>query len=350
MGNLEKNLKSLIISIILIALVFVASTVGFMVIQKLNFIDAMFMASITLSTVGYEIVGGHLSTTGKIFAMIVMLFGMMFILYAFTNLTSYILEGNVNQIFKRRRDMKRIKNMKNHFIICGGGLTAETLINTYEREKKSYVVVDINGERIKDLQGRYEKGVFIQGDATNDDILETLNLANAEMVISLLPEDYLNVFITIAVKQQNPKIKVISTAKNVSSVSKLYRAGADKVLVPKLITGAKISSLTLNPDLVSFVDVLSGQTQEKMQLLNVEIEEKSELDGVFLKDARIPQRTDLIVIAVYMKDEDRFIFNPMSMTMLKAQDKLMVLGKSEQIEKLRKLTSRKHSKEVNKKL
>ncbi len=340
MKKIDSSLRTLIISIILIALVFVVSTIGFMIIQKLNFIDAMFMASITLSTVGYEIVGGHLSSTGKIFTMIVMLFGMMFVLYAFTNLTTYILEGNVNQIFKRRKDMKRIKNMKNHFIICGGGLTAETLIDTYERENRYYIVVDTNEERIEELQERYEKGVFIQGDATNDEVLENLNLSKAEMVITLLPEDYLNVFITIAVKQQNPKIKVISVSKNVSSVSKLYRAGADKVLVPKLITGAKISSLTLNPDLVSFVDILSGQTQEKMQLLNVEIEKGSELDGIFLKDARIPQRTDLIVIAVYMKDEGKFIFNPMSMTMLKAEDKLMVLGKPQQIEKLKKLTSK----------
>ncbi len=340
MKKIDSSLKTLIISVILIALVFVVSTIGFMIIQKLNFVDAMFMAAITLSTVGYEVVGGHLSSTGKIFTMIVMLFGMMFVLYAFTNLTTYILEGNVNQIFKRRKDMKRIKNMKNHFIICGGGLTAETLIDTYERENRYYIVVDTNEERIEELQERYEKGVFIQGDATNDEVLENLNLSKAEMVITLLPEDYLNVFITIAVKQQNPKIKVISVSKNVSSVSKLYRAGADKVLVPKLITGAKISSLTLNPDLVSFVDILSGQTQEKMQLLNVEIEKGSELDGIFLKDARIPQRTDLIVIAVYMKDEGKFIFNPMSMTMLKAEDKLMVLGKPQQIEKLKKLTSK----------
>ena len=311
-------------------------TSGYLITEKWNFFDSFFMTIITISTVGYG-TPDNLSNTGKIFTSILILLSLTVVVYAFSKITAFFVEGSMNRYLRRRRLLKELNKLRDHYIIVGGGNLGLNVLKELMNYKKKVVVIENNENRINSiniLYGDYEKLTILSGDAKNEETLNEANISNAEGLITTLNSDSENVFVVLTARNLNENIKIISLVNDPINSKKLEFAGANRTIPLDEIGANRIRNLILNPEIVGFLDSINRDGDVEMRFEQIDIPEYFP-DNLTLADLRIPQKVGLIVIAMYK--EGKSMFNPSASTQVDNKCSIMVLGNSEKISKLREL-------------
>jgi len=305
---------------------------GYMFIEKMSFIDSMYLVSVIFSTVGLG--GGEvLSQTGKVFTVFLLMAGVAVGTYALGNFTKVIVEGQIRKVFGKGFSYDMIKKLSNHYIICGGGEITELIIKEFETNKLSFVVIE-HDENIIDEYSK--RGIlYIKGDPIKDEALVEAGIERAAGLISNLPTDVGNVFVVLSARNLNADLYIITRSENENSLEKLKKAGANKVIAPNIIGGRRMAAAMIRPSVVDFLDtVIHGQDLD-LQMEEVLVGEKSKIKGLSLMDSGIRQKSGVIVIAI--RKNDKLMTNPAPNTILEDRDKLIVLGSASQIEAVKKL-------------
>jgi len=313
------------------------STIGYMLILDVSFIDALYMTIITISTVGYREVT-DMNTLGKIFSIIVIVTSISILGYLLSVIFRVISEGTINQNWRKHKMQKEIEKLKHHIIVCGSGETGIHVIKQLLLKDVSFVVIENDENAIETLQQMNVNYIF--DDATKEEVLVEARVAQARGLITCLAKDADNVFVVLTARELNPKLHIIARAHEQRSDLKLRRAGANNTVSPDEIGGKKMASLMLNPQVQFFVDNIIDTKNISIDMEEVAINEGSELIGKKLKDAKISERAGLIVLAI-RKGEDQFIFNPKANEILECDDKMLVVGSKEQISVLREMANEK---------
>lgn len=328
-----RSLSIKISKVLLLLLIFISIGIfGYMFFEGYSFVDALYMTVITLSTVGSEVVK-PLSSNGKIFTVFLILSGVGVLAYAASIFAEELISGKFMQRYKKRNVENKIKKLEGHVIICGfgrNGRQAARKLNTYN---KPFVVIERSLREMSEHKG-LEKVIFIEGDGTQDDVLEKAQIESASALIAALPSDADNLFIVLSAKQLNPKIKIISRASDRPSIKKLKIAGADNVIMPDKIGGEHMASLIVTPDLVEFIDKLSVDSSVGINMIEVAVDDfDSEYVGKTIKDLNMRHLTGCTIIG--LKNENgEYQINPEYETVLSSGDYFIILGKPEQIDKL----------------
>ncbi|RKY27455.1 MAG: hypothetical protein DRP61_04210 [Candidatus Omnitrophota bacterium] len=232
---------------------------------------------------------------------------------------------------------KQLEFLKKHYIICGINRVAKEAIKEFKKAGVDFIVV---AERIEEEKEELFKDIlFLEGDPTSDETLQKIKITQAEGLLSCLDSDKENLFVVISARNLNPQLKIITLVKEEESISKFLKAGADNVILPEVIGGRRMASIALRPQVLSFLDVMTTTAQEglSLKLEEVNVPKKSVLANLSLAEAKIPQKTGLLVVAI--KKASGFLYNPSSSTQIEPQDTLIVLGTEEQIKRLRELIS-----------
>ena len=327
----QSRLYKAIFFSILILLVGVA---GYAFLFNYSFIDALYMTVITITTIGF----GEVHPFGdgeKIFTIGLILSSLFIFGYAVSSFSEYLISGQFFHQLKVKKVQKMIEKLNGHTIVCGYGRNGKQAIAKLRSYKKDFVVVEKNKELIKKLD---EEGVLnIEGDATTDETLIKAGILNAENLITALPSDADNLFVVLTAKQLHKKCKIISRASKESSYSKLKIAGADNVIMPDKLGGAHMATLVVTPDVIEFVDRLTieGDTTANLEEIAINDLPEKYIDKTIL-DLDLRKKTGCTVIG-YRTPEKEYIINPEASVKLKAGANLIVLGRPEQITKLREL-------------
>jgi len=324
-----KNFSFIILLIILLILF---GTAGYMIIEKWSFVDSLYMTIITLSTVGYKEIH-PLSQNGRLFTIVFISFGLLVLAIIISKITSIILQGELGKILGRRKMEKKIQNLKNHYIICGLGNVGVTCLNELTKMNIPVVGIDRNIEVIEEIQNSGST-LLIKGDATEDTILIKAGIERAKGIITCLPEDAENLYVVITARSLKPDIRIIAMANEERALRKIKNAGADYVILPKQIAGLRMASVAIRPDVVSFLDVMMRDVEESWRIEQAVVPKNSPFIGKSLREAEIPSKTGLLVIAMRKKDGE-FLYNPPAGTILEKEDILLVLGNQERLERLR---------------
>lgn len=228
-----------------LTLIILIGMLGFMVIENLNPIDALYMTVITLSTVGFGEVA-PLHPSGRIFVIFLILFGVMFTGFVVTILGQLVMEGQFNEIYGRKIMERKINKMKNHYIIAGYGRVGRQVAIEFQKKNVQFVVIEKDIDSIPEL---YKENVlFIQGEATEDDILRKAGVESADTLVSTLPDEAQNVYLTLTARFMNKDLHIIARADYEEGVKKLKRAGADHVVTPHVLGGIRMAMATLRPN------------------------------------------------------------------------------------------------------
>ena len=309
-------------------------TIGYMLLSHYSFVDALYMTVITVTTVGF----GELrpfSPEEKIFTIFLILTSITVFGYAVSAFSEYLVSGRLFEHFKHRKVEKQIANLKGHTIVCGYGRNGKQAILKLKNYNTNFVVVEKDKERTELLEA---EGILnIKGDATLDETLLRAGIDKASNLITALPSDANNLFVVLTVSQLNKDCKVISRASNEYSYSKLKIAGASNVIMPDKLGGDHMASLVVTPDVIEFVDRLTveGETTANLEEIAVDDLPIKYINKTIL-DLDLRKETGCTVIG-YIKPDKEYIINPEADCILIKGSHLIVLGRPEQIMKLREL-------------
>lgn len=326
--------KRIFIVFLLIILVLSVGVIGYMTLEDLSFLDALYMSVITISTVGYKEVK-ELSITGKWFTIAMIIGGISVITVAFAMFSTLILEGEVGYYIRRRQMEKKIKSLKGHILICGLGELGEEVVRNLKNINKKFVVIENSHDEIERMLKVIGEFLYITGDATDLNILESANIKNAATLITCVGSDSQNLFVVITAREANPGLTIVTEAIDRNVKEKLRRAGGDYIISPSQIGGLRMASVATKPNIVSFLDVITTGGEKDLHVESILINEKSPVVSKVLAEAQIPKKTGLIIISIKKKESGQFIYNPSSQTRLDPGDEIMVLGLPENLEKLK---------------
>lgn len=317
-----------------------AGTVGFVQLGW-SFSDAAYMTWITLTAVGYGEVR-PLSEAGRLLASGLLVGGVTAMGLYWALITSLIVEIDLGDVLRRRQMTSKLEEMNDHVIVCGVGRTGQQVVRELAGGERPFVVVEHDegrAEHVRESLG--DDPVVIVDDATHDETLERARIAEARGLVSALSRDEDNLYVTLSARSLNPDLTIVARAQEEETMNKLYRAGADHVVSPNITGGARMASALLRPNVLSFLDVITGAEGLALRLEEVQLPEGSRLSSMTLEDARIPQKTGLIVIAVHEDGTDpgheELTYNPGPDVRLAAGDVLIVLGTPGQVDRLRAL-------------
>lgn len=325
--------KKFIFAVVLVVLVASVGTAGYMLIEGWNFIDALYMTVITLASVGFKEIH-DLSLFGRIFTIVIIIGGVGTVAYALSAGAKIILEGELQEVYGRRRLEKKIRELKNHYIVCGYGRMGRIICRELREKNIKFVIV----EKLPDIHREEEDLLIFQGDATKDEVLKELGIEKAKGLVSVLPTDAENLFVVLSARGLNQKLFIVARAGEEGSEKKLVRAGADKVVSPYHIGGLRIAHTVLKPAVVDFIEFATKSGNIDLQMEEVLIRESSELVGKSLDECGIGRELGIIIVAI-KKPDGAMKFNPTFKSAIKSGDTLIALGESSKLKNLEVMAS-----------
>ena len=321
-------------ALLLLILVLMIGVFGYMVISGYSFVNALYMTVITVSTVGFGEIS-PLNEQEKLFTIFLITISIISFGYTVSAFTEYIISGQLFQQLKLKKMQKKIDQLSGHTIICGFGRNGKQSMIKLQNYKKDFVIIEKADQVINEID--LEGFLNIKGDATTDEALLKAGIERADNLITALPSDADNLFVVLSARQLNTNCTIISRASNESSYGKLKIAGANNVIMPDKLGGNHMASLVTTPDVIEFVDRLTieGETTANLEEIAVDDLPKKYVNKTIL-DLDIRKQTGCTVIG-YRNPDKEYIINPEAEIELIEGSHLIVLGRPEQIIKLREL-------------
>jgi voltage-gated potassium channel len=332
--DIFKRLSQLFFAISLLLLSFVVGIIGYMQIEDMTFSQSFFMSVIIISTLGMNEIK-PLSEAGKLFTSFFVIYNLTTFTFFASVLTKYIFEGELRAILRHYISKTHTYSMKNHIIVCGYGRYGRRVCTELAYSHIPFFVIENNNEKISSLTTDLDpQRMALVGNATEDDTLIEAGIKKAKAIICALPEDADNVFVTLTARELNPAIKIVAKATHETTVGRLYRAGANEVVLPDVIGGLQMANLVIRPEIVEFVSMMTGTANKVAKQLHLEeLHYENFLPhqkGKNIAELDIKNQTGVVLIG-YKDKQKGFVLNPTEETVFKDGDILIVLGTYEQI-------------------
>lgn len=294
--------------------------------------ESLYMTFITISTVGYGEVHA-LSPAGRNFTIVFIITSVFVIGYALTRLIAFLFEGQMVKTVKERRMKHFLSSIKDHIIICGFGDIGREVVEEFIAHKTRFVVIEREAGELE--SDRYSEVTFIHGDAADEEILAAAKIERARGLISCLPDDQQNVFVVLTARQLNSNLHIVAKSSDERNVSKLRKAGANRVISPKQIAGRRLAAICIQPSIVNFLEVLSSGGNEAMRIESIKVPPGSPLINSSLRESNIGQHTGAIIIGI-LGPNGKARMNQSSLATLSSMvlnegDELLALGNEEQL-------------------
>ena len=255
--------------------------------------------------------------------------------YTFTTVVAMFVEGKVGDLWKGSKMDKQISKLENHYIICGSGELAEVIINKFIKEELDFVVITDKKDDLHEYS--HQDILVIEGHSTEENILEKAGISKAKGLLATLDSEVDNIVTVLTARNMNKEIYIIANSITKSGGDKLMKVGANKTLSATEISGKRMASLMIKPNIISFLDVVTRVGDVELDLEEVVIKRGSYLENKNLLEAQIPNKTGLTILAIKEYSNEKMLFNPPVDYTFSIGDVLIVLGREDQVDKLRNL-------------
>ena len=325
----------LIRAFLILSVIIVVGVSGYMLIEGDNFLNAIYMTIITISTVGFGEIH-TLSVAGKLFTIFLILSSFGTYAYAISILTSYFIEGKLGYLFiKGQRNKSLSRSMENHVIVCGYGRNGQQVVEELQAHNQPFVIIEQNHDLINENLSKPFR--FIEGDGTQDETLMKADIDKAKAIITTMPLDADNLYVVITARALNPDLKIISRASSESSEKKLRMAGVDSVVLPERVGGSHMATLVAKPDVIEFLEYLSISGSSPTNLEEIVCSDLPEkIINQSIGNLNLRKISGANIIG-FKNAQGEFMINPTPDTKLLPGTKMFVLGTKEQIKEMKKI-------------
>jgi voltage-gated potassium channel len=323
--------RRLRLALTVLACLMVAGTVGYLILG-FGLLDAIYQTVTTVTTVGFREVQ-PLSDAGIVFTIVLILLGVGTALYALGVLIQTLVEGDLHDVFGRRRMERKIADIERPVIVCGFGRVGREIARDVADAGAAPVIVDRDAERLE--SSPYPTVV---GDATDDGVLRRAGLDRARALVAALDTDAGNLFVTVSARSLRPDLFIVARVRVDESIEKLRRGGADRVVNPQSIGGARMAAFVLQPHVTEFLDVVMHDRDIEFRLEEVTVAANSPIVGDTLREAQIRARTGALVLALRAADGE-FSTNPSPDARLGGGQVLIAIGTPTELSALEELAA-----------
>ena len=313
--------------------VLAVGTIGYMQIEGVNALNAFYMTTITVTTVGFR-EAFPLSGAGQAFTIVLAFGGVGVILVIASEFARAMLDTDIRRMIGIRRDLTMIKKLKNHIVVLGYGRMGQAVIEVLRERGIDFAAVDLDVERCRTLEEEHLP--VVRGDATQEEVLRAARVHKARTLITCLADDAHNVYAILLARQLNPDITLIARAVEDGAEERLRLAGADRVLNPYRVGGTRLALTALKPTVTDFIDASMSGSSIELELAEVVVHPSSDLAGKTLAGAEVRQRFGIIVVALKRGEESTF--NPEPYEVIEAGDVLVALGPIQALESIEQAT------------
>lgn len=316
-----------------LAIIVSLGTAGYWLIggTQNSFIDCLYMTVITITTIGYsEIIDMSGNPWGRVFTMFIALSGISTATYILTNLTAFMVEGNLSTTFRRRKMEKSIKKLSKHYVVCGAGSVGLYVLRELIETKRPHVVIEDDSGKIEKILDTYRDTLFIEGDATESDVLLSAGVKEAKGVFAVTGDDNRNLVISFSAKQLNPNLRVVARCHDLKDTDKMKKAGADAVVSPSSIGGMRMASEMVRATAVSFLDTMLRDKNKNLRV--EEVSPPESFAGNPISALRLKEHPSTLLLAV--KTGDAWIYNPSPDYVIDSGDTLIFMTTPEERSRL----------------
>lgn len=297
--------------------------------------DCFYMTVITLTTVGFgEIIDIGRVPGARLFTVFILLSGLGVAAYFVSTLTAFLVEGELTNVFWRKRMEKKIGQLRDHIILCGLGRVGHSIMHEIRANHIDFVVVDTDETHIRGLQDKHGEFPAVIGDPTHAKFLQQAGVATAKGVIATLEDDKDNLCIVVTCRQLNDRLHIISTCADGEFASKLELLGAD-VVMPNRIGGLRIASQMIRPRVVRYLDLMLRDKKCVVRIEDIEVTRSSPLVGKPLHAINFDDFGQLLVLAIVKPGDPHPLYNPDRATILEANDTLIVQADIDSMKRFR---------------
>ncbi|HEV8438354.1 MAG TPA: potassium channel protein [Methylomirabilota bacterium] len=319
--------------VLLLSAVMTLGTLGYMLIERWSAFDALYMTVITVASVGFGEVH-PLSLAGRAFTMALIVVGLGTVAYGLSTITAFWVEGNLLHLWENRKMERRISELRDHIVVCGGGETGRHIAHELTRTRTPFVIIDIDARQETALQKLGRELLYIIGDATEGDVLRTARVETARGLIACMPSDKDNLFTLLTAREINPRVRLVSGVNSDDTRGKLLRAGADAVVSSRAIGALRLASEMVRPHVVSFLD---SMLREPGAVRVQEIAVGPAGAGKSLGEVQLQQRVGIVVFALRSAKDRHHHYNPPLEHTLEAGDVLIACASHDQLQAARKI-------------
>ena len=293
--------------------------------------ESTWMVVVTISTVGFG-ERSEASTAIQLLTMGLIVLGVTAAAYTCGGFIQLALEGEIERAMGKRKMTSEINKLSGHVIICGFGRLGDDLAEQLVHRNVPFVVIDQDAEKV--LQCHDDDRLAILGDATDENVLVDANLLAAKSVVSALPTDAENVFITLTARNLCPEIQIVAKAEHKSSCKKLRQAGADKIVMPHKVGAQQMERMISRPTTADMFELFAEAIHVDMELDEFLIGDQSALVGKSLADSEIKEKFNLLVIGL-KNGNGQLKFNPQPQQIISTNDIILVIGDVEDINRMK---------------
>jgi voltage-gated potassium channel len=310
---------------IILAAIILVGTVGYWFIGRGSYslFDCLYMTIITISTIGYtEIINLAGNTGGRVFTVFIAVAGIGVLAYLVTNTTAAIVEGELTKSFRRRRMEKAAAKARGHYIVCGVGWAGLHIINELRETRRPHVIVDVSQAKIDKSLESMSDGIFIEGDATDNDTLVKAGIESASGLFAVTGDDNQNLVISLTARQLNPAVRIVAQCNEMKNMDKMRKAGADSVVSPGYISGMRMASEMIRPTVVTFLDNMLRGKDESLRVEEVPMSQS--FAGKALSALNLKKYPRTLLLAV--KKGENWVYNPSrSEYIIEPENRLIVM-------------------------
>ena len=307
--------------------VILGGAIGYRAIEGWNFWHALYVTVLAVTTVNVP----PLSGGAQLFTVLLLFAGVGSALYTFTLLATVVVEGGLPKRLQKRRHERMLETIRDHFIVCGYGRIGSIVAHEFRRQGIPHVIVERDPERV---HAALEQGeLAVEADASREEVLKRVGVERARGLIAAVGTDAENVYTVLSARVMRPDLFIVGRAETEDATQKLKRAGADRVISPYLIGAVQIAQTALRPAVVDFMELATSSENLELAMEEITISAGSALADRSILDGNLRQRFGVIAVGI-LRQTGKMEFNPEPDMVMRASDKLVVLGRPDSLKQL----------------